>query len=201
MPGALLVVAHPRGDSLTAAVARRARSRLQAAGLTVDTLDLYAAAFDPRMTPADEPDWGDPGKTYSAEVREHMRRIDAAEVIAVVFPVWWYGLPAILKGWIDRVWNYGFAYGQGKARLGGKRLLWLGLAGESRESYTEHGLDEMLERQLRIGISAFCGIEDVGVRFLYGCLPQDAGAAARPLGEADDVLTGFLPEAGAGRAQ
>ncbi len=112
MATALLVVAHHRAGSLTAHIADRARVRLEKDGRTVDVLDLHAEDFDPRMTVADEPDWGDRDKTYSAEVRAHMRRIDAADLIVVVFPVWWYGLPAVLKGWIDRVWNYGFAYGR-----------------------------------------------------------------------------------------
>ncbi|MFG1997957.1 NAD(P)H oxidoreductase [Spirillospora sp. NPDC048911] len=176
MENALLVVAHPRRDSLTAEVAGRTSQRLT--GYDVDVLDLYAEGFDPRLTPPDEPDWTDRDKVYSAEVREHMRRIDAADLIVVVFPVWWYGLPAILKGWIDRVWNYGFAYGRSKARLGEKRMLWLGLAGESQESYAEHGLNDMLSRQLQIGISNYCGIEDVSVRFIYGTVENGSAALA-----------------------
>jgi NAD(P)H dehydrogenase (quinone) len=167
---ALMVMAHTRCDWLIAQVAARAEARLEADGVAVDLLDLHAEDFDPRMTRADEPAWNR-DKTYSAEVVAHMRRIDTADLIVVVFPVWWYGLPAILKGWIDRVWNYGFAYGRSTAQLAGKRIVWLGLAGEPAEAYAEHGLGDMLERQLKVGISQFCGIEDVTVRLLYGTLP------------------------------
>ncbi|GAA2620919.1 NAD(P)H oxidoreductase [Actinomadura fulvescens] len=191
MKNALLVVAHPRRDSLTAQVAERSRAQLAANGFTVDLLDLHGENFDPRMTLEDEPDWTDRDKAYSAEVRDHMRRIDAADLIVVVFPVWWYGLPAILKGWIDRVWNYGFAYGRSKARLDGKRMLWLGLAGESRESYAEHGLDELLAKQLRVGISNYCGIKDAEVRFVYGTIPEEP-ASATPLADADTALGDYL---------
>ena len=78
MPTTLLVVAHPRTDSLTAAVAARTRARLLAEGHTVDLLDLAAEGFDPRMTPEDEPDWADRDKKYSPEVHAHMDRIVAA---------------------------------------------------------------------------------------------------------------------------
>lgn len=188
MATALLVVAHHRADSLTAHIADRARVRLEKDGRTVDVLDLHAEGFDPRMTVADEPDWGDRDKTYSAEVRAHMRRIDAADLIVVVFPVWWYGLPAVLKGWIDRVWNYGFAYGRPTARLGGKRMLWLALAGQSREEYAGHGLGDALAHQLTVGISNYCGITDAAVRFVHDTVSPAAPAPAT----ADDALEEFL---------
>jgi putative NADPH-quinone reductase len=69
------------------------------------------------MGTADEPDWNDREREYSAEVWAHMQRIDAADTMIVVFPIWWFGLPAILKGWVDRVWNCGFAYGRSGPRL------------------------------------------------------------------------------------
>ncbi|MFI6285803.1 NAD(P)H oxidoreductase [Streptomyces sp. NPDC051018] len=168
MSRTLLVLAHPRGDALTTQVAERTRHRLEAAGHTIDLLDLYAEDFDPRLTPPDEPDWENRDKVYSPEVRAHMARIEAADDIVVVFPVWWFSLPAVLKGWIDRVWNYGFAYGRSKPRLAGKRMLWLGLAGYSGEAFAKKGMVEVVDRQLRVGISEFSGIDQVVVHLLYG---------------------------------
>ncbi|OLT31087.1 NADPH oxidoreductase [Actinomadura sp. CNU-125] len=167
MTTALLVVAHPRADSLTARVAARAGERLAAAGYRVDLLDLHAEGFDPRMTAADEPDWTDPGKEYSPDATAHMGRLAAADTVVVVFPVWWFGLPAILKGWVDRVWNHGFAYGGGRSRLAGKRMVWIGLAGYSRDHFAEAGWDRSVEHRLRDGIARFCGIEDVSVHLVY----------------------------------
>ncbi|MDT0347052.1 NAD(P)H oxidoreductase [Streptomyces litchfieldiae] len=192
---ALLVVAHPRPDSLTARIADRARERLADDGFTVDVLDLHAEEFDPRMTTEDEPDWTDRDKTYSATTEAHMRRLAAADTIVVVFPVWWMGLPAILKGWIDRVWNYGFAYGRGRPRLHGKRILWFGLAGYSEDDFTSPGWDELLKRQLTEGISRFCGIDDATVHLLYGTVPNGTPAArhiAALLTTADADLTTLL---------
>ncbi|MBB4935374.1 putative NADPH-quinone reductase [Lipingzhangella halophila] len=187
-PHALLVLAHPRSDSLTTQIAARARRRLECEGHTVDVLDLYAEGFDPRLTPDDEPDWDNPDKEYSAEVQAHMRRIDAADTIIVVFPVWWFAPPAILKGWIDRVWNHGFAYGRATARLSGKRMLWIGAAGGSRRHFARDGMDDVLDRQLRIGVSAFCGIEDASVRLVHDTLDEQTTATA-----ADAALGEFLP--------
>ncbi|RJL33351.1 NAD(P)H oxidoreductase [Bailinhaonella thermotolerans] len=191
---ALLVVAHPRTDSLTARVAARARESLETSGYTVDLLDLHAEGFDPRMTPEDEPDWTDRDKAYSPEVRAHMARVEAADAIVVVFPVWWFGLPAILKGWIDRVWNYGFAYGRRPARLAAKRMHWIGLTGYTEEVFVEGGWNDLLERTLKVGVSAFCAIEDTEVTLIHGAVP-DTPTPAHPeriLTTAANALTAFL---------
>lgn len=154
---ALVVVAHHRTDSLTAHTARRAADRLEAAGYRVDLLDLHAEGFDPRMNVSDQPDWGDRDKTYSDEAHAHMRRILDADAVVAVFPVYWQSVPAILKGWIDRVWNYGFAYGRSEPRLAGKRVLWLGLAGATADDPVVKGMHTVLETHLSEGIAYYCG--------------------------------------------
>ncbi|MEU8891491.1 NAD(P)H oxidoreductase [Streptomyces sp. NPDC048442] len=154
---ALVVVAHHRTDSLTAHTARRAAARLEAAGYRIDLLDLHAEGFDPGMNTSDEPDWGNRDKVYSDEVQAHMQRILDADVVVAVFPVYWQSVPALLKGWIDRVWNYGFAYGRSKPRLAGKRMLWLGLAGATAEDPLVEGMQTVLETNLNDGIASYCG--------------------------------------------
>jgi putative NADPH-quinone reductase len=129
------------------------------------------------MTPADEPDWANRDKEYSAEVKAHMRRIDAADSIVVVFPIWWYAPPAILKGWIDRVWNYGYAYGRSKPRFSGKRIIWIGLAGEPQEGFAE--MAELVDRYLRVAISNYCGIGDVSVRLIFNTLAEGVAKESR----------------------
>ncbi|MFF3016673.1 NAD(P)H oxidoreductase [Streptomyces sp. NPDC057939] len=180
MTRTLLVLAHPRSDSLTAQVAERIRLRRRAEGNTVDLLDLYAEDFDPRLTPIDEPDWQDRGKRYSPEVHAHMRRVEEADEVVVVFPVWWFAPPAVVKGWIDRVWNYGFAYGRSTPTLRGKRMLWLGLAGGTAAEYESSGLGAALEIQLRVGVSEFCGVEGAQVRLLHGTEFSGVPQALRP---------------------
>ncbi|MEU5956945.1 NAD(P)H oxidoreductase [Streptomyces sp. NPDC047525] len=189
MSHVLLVTGHPRTDSLTGQLTRHARDRLVREGHTVDLLDLHAEGFDPRMTEADEPDWADRDKTYSDEVHAHMRRVEAADTVIVVFPLWWFGLPALVKGWIDRVWNYGFAYGRSRPRLAGKRMLWLSLVSYEREQFAELGWDETVTRTLRVGVSEFCGIGagDTSVHFVYDSLK--AGEAA--FKETDAALDGL----------
>ncbi|WP_306796210.1 NAD(P)H-dependent oxidoreductase [Nocardia sp. XZ_19_369] len=163
---ALVVLGHHRSDSLSAHIADLAAGRLAAAGYTVDFLDLQAENFDPRMTVADQPEWGNRDKVYSPTAEAHMRRVLAAEVVVVVFPVYWQSVPALLKGWIDTVWNYGFAYGRSKPRLAGKRILWLGLAGATADDAIIPGMQQLLEAQLNDGLAYYSGFADSRVGLL-----------------------------------
>ncbi|MEV6771822.1 NAD(P)H oxidoreductase [Nocardia sp. NPDC051030] len=163
---ALVVVAHHRTDSLTAHIARRTTRQLEAAGYRIDLLDLHAEGFDPRMTVADQPDWNDREKVYSPEVEDHMRRILNADIVVAAFPIYWAAPPALLKGWIDRVWNYGFAYGRSKPRLAGKRMLWLGLAGAAEDDAIIAFIQTALEGQLNMGIAYYCGFSHSQVGIL-----------------------------------
>ncbi|GGK67521.1 NAD(P)H oxidoreductase [Nocardia camponoti] len=175
---ALVVVGHHRPDSLSAHIAHRAAARLTAANYTVDFLDLHAENFDPRMTVADQPGWTNRDKRYSPDAESHMQRVLAADVIVVVFPVYWQSVPAILKGWIDRVWNYGFAYGRSQPRLAGKRILWLGLAGATANDEILPSMQQLLEAQLSEGLAYYSGFADSRVGLLPDAeeQPQLVGA-------------------------
>jgi NAD(P)H dehydrogenase (quinone) len=176
---ALIVVSHHRSDSLTSAVAKRAGERLDIAGFRVDIADLHSEGFDPRNSVIDEPDYGNRDKVYSATVQNHIRRIYAADVIIPVFPVWWFGLPALLKGWVDRVWNYGLAYGRRDSPMTGKRMLWLGLAAITAQDQNVDLVHHLLDETLRRGISDFCGIPDAQVTALLDSEAQGLTGAAR----------------------
>lgn len=105
----LLVTAHPLIDSLCAALAARAFSTLTDAGHEVTLEDLYGNGFGAALTAAERRSYY--GRPYdSGAVQDETRRLVAAEGIVLVFPTWWFGFPAILKGWFDRVWAPGIAY-------------------------------------------------------------------------------------------
>jgi putative NADPH-quinone reductase len=164
---ALVVVAHHRLRSLTAHVADLVDERLTASGWQVDVLNLQAEGFDPRMTVEDQPDWANRDKRYSDEVHAHMDRIRAARIVVPVFPVYWSSVPALLKGWIDRVWNYGIAYGRSTPPLAGRRVLWLALAGAGPDDPAVGPMREVLERQLSDGIAHYCGFAESRVEILF----------------------------------
>lgn len=105
----LLVVAHPLVDSFCATMARTAKAVLEAGGHEVVVEDLYEADFSAALTVAERQSYY--GRPFdSAAVQTRVDRLLAAEALVLVFPTWWFGFPAILKGWFDRVWAPGVAY-------------------------------------------------------------------------------------------
>lgn len=164
-----LIWAHPRRDSLTARVVTGIRQEAEAQGLAVEELDLYRSGFDPVLREADEPDWASEQQVHSAEATALAQSLQAFEHIVVVFPVWWCAVPAMLKGYIDRVWNYGLAYGGGK-RLPVSSIRWVALVGGAQAKFEAHGWDQHMETLLSDGISAYCGVPDSTVTFLYNTI-------------------------------
>jgi NAD(P)H dehydrogenase (quinone) len=112
----LVLYAHPLADSFAAALHHAVVSALHVAGHEVDDCDLYAIGFDPVMTAAERRAHNTSHPDLSA-VESHVERLRAADAVVLCFPVWWYGMPAILKGYFDRVWINGVAFHLG---TGGK---------------------------------------------------------------------------------
>ncbi len=168
---ALIVLSHPRRGSLTGRVADIFAAALTRNGHAVEWADLAAEGFDPVLREPDEPDWNDPKKVYSPEVRREMERIARNDATLMVFPVWWWSVPALLKGWIDRVWNNGYAYGEGQYPH--RRVWMVGLAGSDAEHYAKRGYDTAMDVQLGVGILDYCKVPDRRVVNLYGTLNGD----------------------------
>jgi NAD(P)H dehydrogenase (quinone) len=125
----LVLFAHPLADSFAAALHRAVVGALGEAGHEIDDCDLYAAGFDPVMTSPERRAHNTPNPDLSA-VQHHVERLRAADAVVLCFPVWWYGMPAILKGYFDRVWVNGVAFhlhAGGKMDPGLHRLKKLGV--------------------------------------------------------------------------
>ena len=106
----LLVFCHPREESLTGDVARAFQEGAIRSGHTVEFVDLYRENFDPVLTVEDMYTNGNLSD-YSTEVQSEFLRLNRNNAVVMVFPLWWWSMPAMLKGWIDRVWNYGLTHG------------------------------------------------------------------------------------------
>ncbi len=98
----LVVHCHPVPDSFGAAMRDAALAGLAEAGHEVRLVDLYAERFRPEMTEAERRRYHDAGLN-EAGVEAHIGHLRWAEALVFVYPTWWYGLPAMLKGWLDRV--------------------------------------------------------------------------------------------------
>jgi NAD(P)H dehydrogenase (quinone) len=106
---ALIVLAHPLQDSFTHAAAARVTATLERRGMMVDLIDLYADDFDPKLTAAERRAYFTPPHDWSA-VENYAARLRQAQKLVFAFPQWWFGPPAILKGFFDRALAPGVAF-------------------------------------------------------------------------------------------
>ncbi len=106
---ALVIYCHPAPQSFTAAVRDQVLARLAAAGAEVRLHDLYARGFAPALTRAEWEGYAD-SPANRAPVAEEVADLGWCDTLIFIYPTWWYGLPALLKGWLDRVLLPGVAF-------------------------------------------------------------------------------------------
>ena len=106
---ALVLYAHPVPDSFSAALHQTVVSTLDSRGWEIDDCDLYAEGFNPVLTAEERRNYHDE-TCNTGPVAEHVDRLRRAEALILVFPVWIYGFPAMLKGYFDRVCVPGVAF-------------------------------------------------------------------------------------------
>lgn len=113
----LIVCAHPRQDSFTHALTEAARLGAERAGHHVTVLDLYALGFDPVMSAAERAAYETDTPILDPMAVEHAALVTTHDVLVFVYPTWWSTMPAMLKGWLEKVMVMGVAF-----RLEGGRV-------------------------------------------------------------------------------
>lgn len=106
----LLVFCHPDPDSFGAALRDTAVQALRAAGHDLRQIDLYAEGFDPVFTRAEKQTYLTDTARNIEGVAAHVEALRWAEGWVVIYPTWFYGAPAMLKGWLERVWLPGVSF-------------------------------------------------------------------------------------------
>jgi NAD(P)H dehydrogenase (quinone) len=163
----LLVFAHPEPRSLNGALRDVAVAELKAQGHEVRVSDLYEQGWKSEIDRADFPQLADgvrlsvataSGEAFSArmltdDVKAEQEKLLWADAVILQFPLWWFTMPAILKGWVDRVYSYGFTYGvgehsdkrwgnrYGEGVFAGKRAMLVVTTGGWEEHYSERGIN------------------------------------------------------------
>lgn len=163
MANILIVHAHPEPKSFSSALAGAAAASLAAEGHAVTITDLYALGFDPVSSRRNFTTVADPGYFkpqaeerhatqvggFAPELEVEMRKLEACDVLIFSFPLWWFGLPAMLKGWVDRVFAMGRTYGSGRLYENGigrgKRAMVLMTTGSPATAFRQHGVHASLE--------------------------------------------------------
>lgn len=115
----LVVLAHPSPDSFSHELAARAVRGLEAAGHEVTLIDLYGIGFRAAMSRAERAAYHGDEPMLDPLVREHAGLLHAVDTLVFVYPTWWSGLPAILKGWLERVMvpGVGFRFDEASGKI------------------------------------------------------------------------------------
>lgn len=216
----LLVYAHPEPRSLNGSLKDFAVRHLEAAGHAVQVSDLYAmqwkAAIDAednterqpgvRFDPALDSQQAYANGTQSADIAAEQAKLQWADAVILQFPLWWFSMPAILKGWVERVYAYGFAYGvgehsdqhwgdrYGEGTLAGKRAMLMVTTGGWESHYSPRGINGAIDDILfpiHHGILFYPGFEVLPPFVLYRTHKVDAAAyeqACAALGQRLDTL-------------
>lgn len=170
---ALIVVANPKSDSLSHSIAAHVAEgvSLSSQGNTFEIADLHAEGFDPRYTTADlalHSKLSPP----PADVAKEQARIDQADDLVLIFPIYWWSMPAMLKGWVDRVFANGWAFdypaanGGLEKRLSKLRMHLIGIGGADARAYEKHGYGDAMKKLIDQGIFDYCGAQVITSKLL-----------------------------------
>ncbi|MFC7518547.1 NAD(P)H-dependent oxidoreductase [Herbaspirillum sp. GCM10030257] len=216
----LLVHAHPESKSLNGALKDFTVQRLQSAGHSVQMSDLYEmqwkAAVDAedttqrlsttRFDVALESKHAFENGYQSGDITREQEKLLWADAVILQFPLWWYSMPAILKGWVERVYAFGFAYGVGEhsdthwgdrfgeGTLAGKRAMLMVTTGGWESHYGPRGINGPINDMLypiHHGILFYPGFDVMPPFVVYRAGSTDEAKLARicdELGKRLDTL-------------
>ncbi|HZR72690.1 NAD(P)H-dependent oxidoreductase [Bradyrhizobium sp.] len=204
----LVVYAHPEPTSFGAGLKDAAVKSLTAAGHSVEISDLYAEGFNPVAGRHDFKSPSDPARFhyqseqlhasqsdgFAADLVREQDRLMRADLVVFIFPLWWGGLPAIVKGWFDRVCAYGVAYADGKryerGYFVGHRALLALTTGGTAERFSQGSYGEMSHvlHSVQRCILEYLGFEALKPFVAYAAPRVDAGVRVQYLREFETRL-------------
>lgn len=159
----LIISVHPNPQSFNRALVEEVIKATRQAGVETVVRDLYTLDFNPVLS------WRELNASMEgivpAEIKFEQKLITEADLITFIYPLWWMGFPAILKGYLDRVLSYGFAYqNENNISVGllvHKKIQQFITMGNSIEKYQQLGFDKALKSCLVDGLFNFCGVTDI----------------------------------------
>lgn len=176
----LTVLDHPDPRSFSAAAAAHFNNGAQSAGHTTELADLHAEGFDPRWTMADVE--GDLSAAEMSGILAEHERIGRADAICLVFPLYWWGMPSMMKGWVDRVWCWDWAYDQlddaDKSLQRPRSGVLLIPAGARSDTFEGDGYLKAMETAWMQGTFGYFGFSPRKIEMLYGAKGSEKRRAA-----------------------
>lgn len=163
----LIISAHPSEKSFSNYLAKTLDTKSKAYEWDSLWTNLYKADFNPVLSPTDLQLLKD-GET-PLDIYSEQQKIANANIISIIYPLWWASFPAVLKGYIDRVLTNGFAYTYGESGANGlltdKKVIIHTTMGNTVEEYEQKGLIEAFKRSQGEEVFGFCGMEILGHNF------------------------------------
>ncbi|QIC04161.1 NAD(P)H-dependent oxidoreductase [Brevibacillus sp. 7WMA2] len=160
---AVILFAHPGTKSFNHAILQQVTESLHKHGITPILRNLYEQKFSPIFSPADMQALE--SEQVPKAIEEEQTILSESDLLIMIHPVWWWSQPAILKGYIDRIFSDGFAFKYEKngpvGLLTGKQALVFTTTRESQQEMQASGLDEVVKKQVVDGILRFSGFEPV----------------------------------------
>jgi len=169
------VLASHYPGSFTSALLERFTQGLRDAGHRYENFDLYAESFDPVMKGDDFNQFF--GRALPPDILRIQEVLKKSDVLVFFYPVWWNDMPAIMKGWIDRVFSKGFAFDYDEQGTRGllpcRKVILVCTLGNSAGELAE-GLERAMRDKERHGVFGYCGVPEVEHHFLYGVKDETA---------------------------
>lgn len=166
----LIVFANPNPKSFTHAIVHALSETFKSEDREVAIRNLYKEKFDPVLDVVDNVSVLK--NDYQVDVKKEHEYIQEAALIVFVYPIWWMGPPAIMKGYFDRVFTNGFAYWadeNGLARgLTGKKAAVINTMGMKKEYYEKKGILSSMKKLMNFGLFEYTGLEVVDYKFYGG---------------------------------
>ncbi|MFA6448066.1 MAG: NAD(P)H-dependent oxidoreductase [bacterium] len=166
----LIVYSHPNPKSFNHAILETYTAALKHKGAEMRIRDLYTIGFSPALDVRDFDYYAQ--HKVPDEIQAEQDNIKWADFLTFIYPIWWTGLPAMVKGYIDRVFTNGFAFGVGadgvKGLLPGKKVFIFNTTGTPDPVYKDNGMLKSLSQTSDAGIFEFCGMEMAGHKYFAG---------------------------------
>lgn len=154
----LIIYSHPNPKSFNRAIVDTFVDALESQGHKTQVRDLYAMNFDPVLK-AQDFELMEKG-LFSDDVKKEQKHVNWADIITFIFPIWWNSLPAIARGYIDRVFSVGFAYTEDmKGLLPDKKVLVLCTLNAPKEVSEKTGAFKSMTFAIGESLSSFCGMK------------------------------------------
>jgi NAD(P)H dehydrogenase (quinone) len=186
----LIIYAHPNPKSFNHAIREKVEAKLKREGRQYDVRDLYELGFDPVLKGSDFAGFKQ-GKPPE-DIKREQDFIKNADTLIFIHPIWWFGQPAILKGYIDRVLSFGFAYTAGEkglaGLLNGKKAVILNTTGGAEEDYNKNGIKDAIGKTTDMGTFGVCGIEVKLHKFFHAVPAVSNDVRENMLQEIDSLI-------------